>query len=223
MRPPFGREELFMIFSEYNASVWPMQLILLTLALVAVMLTRPGSSGPSRAVSWILTVLWLWSGAAYHFAHFSSINSAAWVFGALFLLQAALFAVYGGVREKLRFMPTDGAAGVTGFLLILYSLFIYPVAGYLAGHGISDSPTFGTPCPVTIFTLGMLFLLERPFPRALPVIPILWSVLGGSAALFLGVPQDFGLIVAGAAAVVLLIAAAKPVRMSAEKDLKQGE
>jgi len=56
-----------------------------------------------------------------------------------------------------------------------------------------------TPCPVTIFTLGLL-LLAAPMPRGLLAIPFLWSLVGGSAAFLLGVPQDWVLLIAGIAA-----------------------
>jgi hypothetical protein len=55
-----------------------------------------------------------------------------------------------------------------------------------------------TPCPVTIFTLGML-LLARPMYWWLLAIPVLWSLVGGSAAFLLGVPQDWVLLLSGVA------------------------
>jgi hypothetical protein len=55
-----------------------------------------------------------------------------------------------------------------------------------------------TPCPVTIFTLGLL-LLARPMYWWLLVIPVLWSLVGGSAAFLLRVPQDWVLLVSGVA------------------------
>src|SRR5207248_10939428 len=65
------------------------------------------------------------------------------------------------------------------------------------GHDYPHTPTFGLPCPTTIFTLALMMWLERPFPRVLLVIPLTWAAIGGSAAFFLGVPQDLGLLAAG--------------------------
>ena len=56
-----------------------------------------------------------------------------------------------------------------------------------------------TPCSVTIFSLGLL-RLAGPMPRGLLGIPCLWSLVGGSAAFLLGVPQDWVLLLAGIAA-----------------------
>ena len=127
------------------------------------------------------------------------------MFGALFLAQAVLFAVYGGIRTDLRLRLPEGWPGVMGSLLIFYALAAYPLIGLLSGMAYMDSPTFGAPCPTVIFTTGMFFFFERPFPRLLLLVPLIWSVIGGSAAIFLGVPQDLGLIAAGIIAISLLI------------------
>jgi hypothetical protein len=54
-----------------------------------------------------------------------------------------------------------------------------------------------TPCPVTLFTLGMLLLTVDPVPRWLLIVPVSWSLIGGSAALLLGIPQDWPLLLSG--------------------------
>jgi hypothetical protein len=54
------------------------------------------------------------------------------------------------------------------------------------------------PCPVTLFTTGVL-LAAVDVPRALLVVPILWSLIGGSAALLLGMTADLLLFAAAAA------------------------
>ena len=64
------------------------------------------------------------------------------------------------------------------------------------------TPLFGVaPCPTTIFTLGLLLLSNASW--RLFVIPLVWSAIGGSAAVLLAVPQDYGLILAGAIAATL--------------------
>jgi hypothetical protein len=84
-----------------------------------------------------------------------------------------------------------------GWALIAYSALIYPLIG-VAGHGYPAMPMFGiTPCPVTLFSLGMLLLAQRPVPRRLLPIPLVWALVGGSAAFLLAVPQDWLLIAGG--------------------------
>ena len=66
-------------------------------------------------------------------------------------------------------------------------------------------PMFGiTPCPVTLFTFGLFLLTIEPIPRRLLVIPVIWSLIGGSAAFKLGIAQDWPLFVSGVTVFVLL-------------------
>jgi hypothetical protein len=50
----------------------------------------------------------------------------------------------------------------------------------------------------------MLLLTIGPVPRWLLVIPVIWSLIGGSAAILLAVPQDWLLLVSGFVAVPLI-------------------
>jgi hypothetical protein len=204
LRAPFTVGEFFDVFARYNAAVWPMQLVLLALALAALVLVHLREKGSSRAVALILTFLWGWMGLAYHFAYFAAINPAAKLFGTLFLAQAVLFLWLGGFRTRLAFGYRRGLGLIIGWVLIAYSLLIYPILGRFAGHAYMSSPTFGAPCPTVIFTFGLMWFARRPFPRYALVIPLIWSVIGGSAAFTLGVPQDLGLVVAGITGLALL-------------------
>lgn len=65
-------------------------------------------------------------------------------------------------------------------------------------------PTFGLPCPTTVFTIGLLAFLKRPYPRSVFIVPILWCLVGFQAAFLLGVPQVLGLLVAGVIGAILL-------------------
>jgi hypothetical protein len=56
---------------------------------------------------------------------------------------------------------------------------------------------------VTIFTFGLLLIARRP-PWPLLIVPVLWSLVGGSAAFLLRVPQDWLLLVTGPLTLVLL-------------------
>ncbi|MDH3195550.1 MAG: DUF6064 family protein, partial [Hyphomicrobiales bacterium] len=76
-----------------------------------------------------------------------------------------------------------------------FAALLYPLWGWLAGHAWPQTPMFGVaPCPTTIFTVGVLLLGPWHAVRWLLVVPALWTVIGGSAAILLNVPQDFGLI-----------------------------
>jgi hypothetical protein len=94
---------------------------------------------------------------------------------------------------------------VFGLLLVVFALAIYPAWSVYAGHAYPELPTFGLPCPTTIYTIGLLAFLVRPYPRTPLVVPVVWSFIGGQAAFLLSVPQDLGLVVAGLVGLVLLM------------------
>jgi hypothetical protein len=90
------------------------------------------------------------------------------------------------------------AAGWAGLALVAYSAILYPLIGWLAGDSWRQMPAFGTaPCPVTIFTFGMLLMARPLFSRWIMAIPFAWSLIGGSAAFFLNVQQDWLLLFTG--------------------------
>lgn len=67
-----------------------------------------------------------------------------------------------------------------GWSFVIYAVVLYPLIGIATGHGYPHLPMFGvTPCPVTIFTFGMLRMSD-PVPRRLLEIPLVWSLIGES-------------------------------------------
>ena len=66
-------------------------------------------------------------------------------------------------------------------------------------------PTFGLPCPTTLFTVGLLAFLVKPYPRSVLVVPVFWCFMGSQAAFAFDVQADLGLIVAGAAGLVMIV------------------
>jgi hypothetical protein len=151
-----------------------------------------------RVIAGILAAMWLWTGVAYHALSFSVINKAAYIFAALFIVEGC-YLVYAGVyRDQIRFGLRPLLATAVGISLMAYTAIAYPLIGVATGHRYPEMPMFGvTPCPVTIFTFGMLLLTLRPVPSWLFVIPFVWSLIGGSAAILLNVPQDWLLLVSG--------------------------
>ena len=187
---PFTREQFLALFVQYNKDVWPVQIGAYVLGLAMIFLLFVPATGRNRIIGVGLAAMWGWTGIVYHGHYFASINRAAPVFAALFVLQAALFLYSAAIRERVHFRVSHGARAWVGWSLI----------GLGSGHSLAAVPMFGiTPCPVTIFTLGLL-LLARPLARSLLAIPLLWSLVGGSAAFLLGVPQDWVLLLAGVAA-----------------------
>ena len=197
---PFTREQFLALFVQYNKDVWPVQIGAYVLGLAMIFLLFVPATGRNRIIGVGLAAMWGWTGIVYHGHYFASINRAAPVFAALFVLQAALFLYSAAIRERVHFRVSHGARAWVGWSLIGYAMVLYPLIGLGSGHSLAAVPMFGiTPCPVTIFTLGLL-LLARPMAWWLLAIPFVWSLVGGSAAFLLGVPQDWVLLLAGVAA-----------------------
>ena len=215
MNLPFTKEQFLSVFTSYNLAVWPMQLVLNLLALGAVFLVFHRMRHTDLAVRLTLSFLWAWTGAAYHLAFFTVINPAAWIFGALCLIQAVLLLLSGWAGRAPAFEAKRDLYGVTGTVLILYGLVLYPLLGLLLGHSYPAAPTFGLPCPTTIFTIGMLLLGRDRVPVTLLIIPFLWSLLGVQAAVHFGIVEDLGLLAAGVIGAILLPLKNRGIRLAA--------
>ena len=205
MNLPFTTEQFLGIFEKYNRAVWPMQVVLVILAGIALLLAIKNGKHGDKIIAAILAFLWLWIGIVYQWVYFTSINKAAYVFGALFVLQAFVFFSAGVLRSAVSFSFKRNAYSLTGGVFILYALVIYPLLGYFFGHVYPRNPTFGLPCPTTIFTFGLLLMTQKFIPGYLLVIPLIWALIGSAAALSLTIREDFGLFIAGILGAVLIL------------------
>jgi Family of unknown function (DUF6064) len=202
---PFTAAEFLALFRDYNRAVWPVQGLLLALGLGASVAAFRHLPDSRRIVTLCLALLWAWTGVGYHFVFFRAINPLATLFGIICLLQAALFLVYAGDRGALTFGATRSLPGLLGGLLLAYAFVVYPLLSRAFGHPYPASPTFGTPCPTTIATIGLLLWARPRVPVRLAVVPIAWAGIGTLAALQLGIYEDLGLTVAGLIATALVL------------------
>ena len=204
MSLPFTVDQFLSVFAAYNSSIWPAQIPLNALGVVAIVLCFR-QNVPSRLIAGILAALWLWTGVVYHWLFFSSINRAAYIFGGFCVLQALLFMYFGFFRQEPKFGFQRTIRGYAGALFIIYALLIYPILGYFLGHVYPQSPTFGAPCPTTIFTFGLLLWTATRVRWQLLLIPFVWALIGSTAAFTLGIREDLGLLAAGLIAGLLLL------------------
>jgi len=210
---PFTTDQFLDVFARYNVAVWPAQLFVYLLGVLCIILALRRSTYSSLIISLILSVFWLWMGVVYHFLFFSKINQAAWMFGSLFILQSLIFIYVGVIRHNLSFHFRRDAFGIGGAVLLTYALIIYPTLGYLHGREYPAAPTFGLPCPTTIFTLGFLLWAKAKVRLYVVIVPLFWSVVGFFAAFSLTIMEDYGLLGAGLVASTLFILGSKRARL----------
>ena len=204
MNLPFTTAEFFEVFAAYNQAVFPVQFILIGLSLVGLYLLIRRKKEAGKYVNGFLALLWLWMAIVYHLVFFSSINPAAILFGVLFIVQGGIFLLYGFFRNRISYRIENNVYGVAGMSMIVYSILLYPLLGWWNGHIYPASPTFGLPCPTTIFTFGILLFSISRLPWFILIIPVIWSIVGFSAALNFGMMEDGGLLIAGILTCVLL-------------------
>jgi len=201
---PFTASQFFQVFAAYNQSVWPAQYLLLLGAVAVVVLALRAPFRAGRFAAALLAFLWAWMGVAYHLAFFWSINPVAPAFAILSLASAVAFAWLGLFKRGLQFESGWSRPKVIGLALIVAALFAYPVAGEMLGHRYPAAPTFGLPCPTTIFTFGVLLMATPAMSRLQVIGPLLWALIGTTAAFALGVLQDLALVAAAVAGLWLL-------------------
>ena len=213
---PFTPEQFLGVFVNYNDVIWPIQIAAYVLGAISIASLFRKTRAADRVIAGILAAMWLWTGAAYHALSFSVINKAAYIFAALFIVQGCYLLYVGVYRDQIRFGLRPILATGVGISLMAYTAIAYTLIGVATGHRYPEMPMFGvTPYPVTIFTFRMLLLTLRPLPTWLFVIPLVWSLIGGSAAILLNVPQDWPLLVSGVIASPLMFFRDRQPRQSA--------
>ena len=205
MKIPFSPDQFFNVFETYNLSLSPIQILLTGLGVVSVVVLVKNGLKNSRILFSILSFFWVWMGVVYHILYFSSINRAAYLFGSVFIVQGLVFLYFGAIKQKIKFNFNLDLSGIIGLVLIVYALVAYPIISYFVGHVYPRSPTFGVPCPTTIFTFGLLLYSTTRVPWFMVLVPLLWTLIGFSAALNLSVKEDFGLAIAGLLASPILL------------------
>lgn len=205
---PFSHDAFLDVFAAYNVRWWPAAVLLWVATASVVWRWLGGASVSRRALMALLGVHWAWSGAVYHWGFFRAINPAAAVFAAAFVVQAVIFA-WLAMDARATVTRPRGLRGVVASGLVIYGL-AYPALGFALGLTYPRLPLFAVPCPTALLTAGVLLSSGR-VPRLVGVVPILWAMIGASAAFVLGMTADLALIVAGVALAVDLAIPLAPV------------
>ncbi|MCZ7675272.1 MAG: DUF6064 family protein [Roseovarius sp.] len=204
---PFSTPEFFDVFARYNLAIWPVQVLAYVAGLTVLALALRPFRYSVRSIGALLALMWAVNGIGYHLIFFTAINPLAQVFGVAFLVQAVALAVWPWIQPRAELRLGRDARGTAALALAVFAMVLYPLWGYAAGHGWPGMPAFGVaPCPTTIFTIAILLLAPWRAARWLLIIPGLWALVGGSAAILLRVPQDTGLLFSAALIVAFSLA-----------------
>jgi hypothetical protein len=197
-------ELLLRTFEAYNQAIWPMQVVAYVLGIGALFLALRPSRFSDGILNGVLSFLWLWNGIGFFMLAFGPAYTPAYIFGALFVVQAALF-LRGVAEPHVSFRYTGDVTSLVGILLVAYAMIGYPLLGMLLGHRYPQSPPFGlTPCPTAVFTFGLFLLTDEKVPTLLIAIPFVWA-LGGILPASVGFVEDVGLIGAGVVGTGLIL------------------
>lgn len=202
MQLPFSHEQFLDVFAAYNRALWPAAAALWVISVAAFAAVLRGRRA-HRFVLALLAAQWAWSAIAYQWAFFAAVNPAARAFAAAFALEALLLAA-SAWRPSAAIAWRPAAHSVGGATLVVYAL-VYPALAELLVGDYPRIPTFGVPCPTALLTIGFLLMADGGAVR-LWILPLLWALVGGSAAVLFGVVPDFALFAAAAA---LLVRAAR--------------
>lgn len=202
MKIPFTTEQFFEIIEKYNQAVFPAQLIAILLAILSVILLHSKKKSKNNLIGGFLGILWIWIGIAYHFAFFTEINKAAFLFGGLFVLQGLFFLIETFYRKKLEFKFSGKWMDYIAYFFIIFGIVIYPILLFYLENSLELTITLGLPCPSTILTFGFLMLASSRLSKYLLIIPALWTIVGTSAAINFGVYPDYLMPVSALIAII---------------------
>jgi len=193
------------VLEKYNLAIWPMQVVAYILGIAILFLIVKKTKHASRISAAMLSFLWLWNGIVFFLLYFGPLFTPSYFFGALFIIQGFLF-LGTVIKPRLSFGSERSGYSVVGILFIAYAMVGYPVLGPLLGHSYPFSAPFGLiPCPTNVFTFGLFLLSNKKIPKPLLIIPLLWAIFGGFPAVFAGMLEDMGLIVAGIFGTVIIL------------------
>ena len=204
MQPTISFPDFLSMFESFNRDIWPLQVFMLLCGAAITIAAIYKSRSTDRISSAVLGLIWIFNGAVFHWIYFQPIYEPARRFAVLWIIQGVLFIVFGAIRPGLSFRVLRDGYAVFGLLLVAYALLVYPVFGYFLRSDLSHVTSFGAfPCPVGVFTIGVLLLTDKNVPKVLTIIPLIWA-LGGVVPISWGVTEDIGLLVGGTIGIILL-------------------
>ena len=182
----FSPRVYWRLFELHNAALWPGQLAAVALLAVLVWLAAARPAGHGRLIAAALAAAWAFTGWAFVWTRYATINWAAGYLAPLFAIEAvllALAAVFGGLRGG-----RADIAAVAGWLLVVAAA-AQPLLAPVTGRGWPAAEVFAVaPDPTAIATLGLVLTLRGRIAWALLPIPLLWCAVSALTLWTMGDP-----------------------------------
>ena len=196
-------EVFFNNVSAYNASIFPMQIITLVIAIILTYLlfVRPGTS-INKLIKVYLSFTFVWLALMFPFEGVLKIT-----FGLLHLAIAILFFIdIFAAKIEFKFPETSGKRYF--MLFLIFSAFaLYPLIEYMSGHPYPKTLLFGVaPCPTIIFSLALLIGAVPKVGKIIFILLIFPAICSGfTVPIMFGVWADLLLLVSGIYGLITLI------------------
>ena len=197
-------EEFLAVLERYNLTIWPLQIITFLLGIIALFFSLRRKKYSDQIILAILSFYWLWNGIVFCPFYWAPIYKYAYLFGVFCIIQGLLFLI-GVFRPNISFGHYNNLHSIIGILFIIYAMVGYQISGYFLGHIYPKYFPFGlVPCPTTVYTFGIFLITSKKFPKYYLIVPLIVAI-AGFLAVYIGVLEDIGLIIAGLIGTYLLL------------------
>lgn len=191
---PYDSEILLIILGQYNATHWPLHLLMGLLVLVIfAQVMRPFICG-HRIVFLGLSLFFFVTGIRYLGITYAMLNWIGPFYGFGFVLQGGFF-FWLAVRQEVPVPHYQTShAGRFALFVLIYAAVGHSLLEYVLHGSPPGIQTVGlTPTPTILFTLGILLFVPKPLPGIILIIPLLWSGYTLYWSLLLEMPERIAL------------------------------
>lgn len=182
---PFTADIYFRLIERMSETFWPLHLLTLMLAVVAIWLAFKNHS---RFASMLIAPVWAFIAYAFFIQRYAELNWAGGYIGYLFLAQAFLSLVIAWTGFGLDSGPRKRPIAVMAIIIILVGLIGLPLMAPFNGGSWLQTEVFGIHAdPTAVTTLGLSLIIFRGWALWLiALIPLLWLLLSGLTLWVLG-------------------------------------
>ena len=198
---PFSADVYFRMLERIGETFWPLQLFTLALGVAALLLALRGKP---RMALLLLVPVWVFVGVAFFAQRYSELNWIGQLLSWIWIVQAALLVTLG-ITGRGTVDSASQLSGnvITGVLIALVGLLMFPLLASVIGSGWTGAEVFGLhPDPTATFSLGVFLIALRGWARWFAcLLPLLWIILSALTLKVLEAPWWPALFAVAAVAV----------------------